>query len=325
MKNIIVYLIIGLVGLYSCKDKNSKEQLSRKAPTIVQEWFANANYAGEIVALEKFDHQYDIDLSIIEGSYEIDPIKMVLSNEAEIGVAGADKVLVANDKGAELVIIGVINPISPTCFLSLKEHNVKSPSDWQSLKIGVLSGTATEYVYRALLHKFNFDGSKLNEIEVSFDLNSFINKQYDVRPAFIYDETVSLDNQNISYDIIKPNEFGVNFLGTVYFCKRKYLEENPKVVKKVIYSLIEGWEYALENQSETINLLKNNFPSIDTEREKASLSKAEPYFVGDDDMHLFADSERWDGMVETLKRLEVISKFDSNDINYSFVKDYYRK
>lgn len=317
----IIYLFI-IVLTFSCKN-NSSKKTENDSVNLVQAWFANANYAGEVVAQHKFDSIYNIDLNIIEGSYEIDPIKMVLTGEAEIGVAGADKVLVANDKGADLVVFGVINPVSPVCFVSLQKKNINSVTDFAGNKIGVLTGTATEYVYRSLLEKEGIISSELNEVEISFDLNTFLNETYDVRPAFIFDEPVSLDFQSINYNILEPSEYGVNFLGTVYFCKRDYLENNKDLIQRLTNSLIKGWEFALDNNDESVSYLKKSFPSVDEKRELASLKKGISYFEGDNSKQLYAVMTKWNEMSESLKKLNVIKEFKAQDIDYSFVNKYY--
>lgn len=70
-----------------------------------------------------------------EGSYDIDPIKLVLAGQADFGVVGADKVLAANDKGADLVIVGVIDQECANLLSDLEEiryHNTTSIQGTQS-------------------------------------------------------------------------------------------------------------------------------------------------------------------------------------------------
>lgn len=322
MKKLSIIILLSF-SVFGCKKELKKDSEKLITVKIVQEWFANANYAGEVVAQHKYDSINKINIEIIEGSYEIDPIKMVLSGEAQIGVAGADKILVANDKGADLVVFGVVNPISPVCFVSLKENNIITAKDFKGKNIGVLTGTATEYVYRSLLKKEGLDPSELKESEISFDLNTFINKIYDVRPAFIFDEPVSLDKQKIEYNVLEPSKYGIKFLGTVYFCKRSYLNGNKQVLQDLTNSLIQGWDFALKNNNEAIEYLKLSFPSIDKERELSSLKKGINYFKGDENKQLFANMKKWEEMALSLEDLKVINKFDSKNIDYSFINNYY--
>lgn len=322
MKKITIVLLTSLLVL-ACKEGVKKDSTKHTTVKIVQEWFANANYVGEVVAQHKYDSINKINIEIIEGSYEVDPIKMVLSGEAQVGVVGADKILVANDKGADLVVFGVVNPISPVCFVSLKESNITTAKDFKGKNIGVLTGTATEYVYRSLLKKEGLDISDIKETEISFDLNTFINKMYDVRPAFIFDEPVSLDKQKIEYNVLEPSKYGINFLGTVYFCKRSYLNENKQVLQSLVTSLIQGWKYALENNTEAINYLKLSFPTIDKERETASLGKGINYFRGDNNKQLFATMQKWEEMATFLEDLKVIKKFNSKNVDYSLINNHY--
>ena len=103
-----------------------------------------------------------------------------------------------------------------------KDSGVATPADFKGKKVGVLTGTSTEYVYRMLLSKLGIPKSSFTEIEAPFDLATFLAGEYDVRPAFIYDEPVSLDLKQVQYSIIQPEKFGVVFLGTVYFTTKKF-------------------------------------------------------------------------------------------------------
>lgn len=318
MSKIGCLFLVVLLFMVSCKNNQPNNKVK-----IMQEWFANANFVGEIAAMQLYDSIQGVDIEIIEGSYDIDPIKMVLSDEVQIGVAGADKVLIANSKGADFVVFGVLNKYSPTCFLSLKENKIIEPKDFIGHKVGVLTGTATEYVYRALLKKQEINASQLEEQEVSFDLNTFINGIYDVRPAFIYDEPVSLGLQNIDYDIIEPKDYGVQFLGTVYFCKKSFVDQNPDLAQKIVNALAKGWEYSLKHPEEAIKLLKQYSENINSERELISLAKGRQYFLGENDKVLTADTVRWREMCNTLVELNVIKSYDLDFLRNDFILKYH--
>jgi len=323
MKKHLIIIVV-LTAIFSCKSDKKDGRTTPTKVKIIQEWFANSNFAGELMAMYKTDSIQGIDIELTEGSYDIDPIKMVLSNTFNIGVAGADKVLVANDKGANLVVIGVVNKFSPTCFLSLKKNNITKPKDFEGKKIGILTGTATEYVYRTLVAQQNLDKSKLDELEVSFDLNTFLNGSFDVRPAFVYDEPVSLELQKVAYNIIEPKDYGVEFLGTVYFCKKEYIDKNPKLVQKIVNALASGWENAIKDPTTAMNMLKKFAKDANIKRETISFNKGLPYFEGENKKVLTADVNRWKKMAESLIKLKVIKSFDDKSVNNSFITNYHK-
>lgn len=293
--------------------------------TLVQEWFANANFAGELVAMERTAPARGLALTVQEGSYEIDPIKLVLSGQAQFGVAGADKVLAANDKGAGLVIIGVINQDSPTCFLTLASSGITTPAEFKGRKVGVLTGTATEYVYRKMMVRAGVAPSTYTEVEAPFDLNTFVMGVYDVRPAFIYDEPISLEMQGIAFNLIDPVEYGVQMMGPVYFTTRKTMQNQPGMVEAFVHAVAEGWETVLADPDLGIEALMRYAPKADAVRERKSLARGLDLFHGHDDQVLMADDAHIDGTGGALLELGIIKAFDRNALDLRFVRSYHEK
>jgi NitT/TauT family transport system substrate-binding protein len=277
-------------------------------PTVElrQEWFPYAGFAGEVSAAERFAKDQQIDLKVVPGSEQVDPIKLVLSGSSDFGVVGSDLLVAAVAKGAPLVAIGVINYKSPTCFLVRANSGIKGPSDFVGKRVGILAGTNTERVYQLMMKRAGVDRTKIQEKQIPFELQTFILGQYDVRPAFIYDEPVSLEQQSVPIEVIDPSKYGVEFLGTVYFTRRDVLEKNPELIQRIVNSLAKGWKFALEDPAAAVQDLVNAFPELKTDRERRSLELGKPYFSGEDGKPLYASARRWEAMIKGLEELGVI-------------------
>lgn len=271
-----------------------------------QEWFPYAGFAGETSAAKRFAKEQGIDLKVIPGSEEVDPIKLVLSGSAEFGVVGGDLLVSAVAKGAPLVAIGVINYKTPSCFIVRANSGIKTPADFAGKRVGILPGTNTERVYQLMMKRAGVDRAKLKEIPVPFELQTFILGQYDVRPAFIYDETVSLEQQKIPYEVIDPTKYGVNFTGTVYFTRREVIEKKRDVVQRLVNALAKGWEFALSNPDAAIQDLVSAYPDLKAERERRSLELAKPYFSGEGGKPIYASAQTWTEMIKGLEEIGVI-------------------
>lgn len=318
MKKIIFYIAISIFIIGCKSDKKKSEDV--KTASFIQEWFPNANYAGELLAMYEFDTKEGIDITIQAGSYDIDPIKMVISGSNDFGIVSADRLLEANEKGADLRAIAIANYKTPTCFISRKTVNLDSLNDFNGKRVGILTGTNTEIIYNLLKKKGNINPS--SEIEIPFDLNTFLLGEYDIRPAFTYDEPVSLELQNIDYNILHPEDFDIHFLGTVYFCRAELIEKKPDLVKSFVAALKNGWLEVFENPEKGIEYLKKYDPEIDANREKISLQKAIPYFKGENDNILWASEETWDNTAKILIDAGKIKSFNFDDnVNYSFLYD----
>lgn len=324
MKKNLFFLTAILVTSISCTNTNKSDKLIKVS--LRQEWFPYSGYAGEIYAVNETGKKYNLEITLEAGSDQIDPIKLVLSGENNFGVVSSDRIIQANEKGADLVVIGVVNYTSPTCFITKQSSNILTPLDFEGKRIGILTGTNTELIYKILKKKSGLDNKNIKEIEIPFDLATFISGEYDVRPAFIYDETVSLDLKNVKYNIIKPSDYGIKFIGTVYFTTRKYLESNPEVVKNFIYAIADGWKEAIKNPSMAIHFLKQYDKSIDSTREVLSLEKGIDYFKGENNKLLFASDSTWNEMARGLIQIKAINTFDfSKTVFNDYVNKYNSK
>lgn len=305
-KKTLVSLIaaIALLAITACYKPSQTG--GRSQVELRQEWFPYSGFAGEVSAAKRFAKEQQVDLKIVPGSESVDPIKLVLSGSSDFGVVGSDLLVSAVAKGAPLVAIGVANYKSPTCFLVRSGSGIKGPVDFVGKRVGILAGTNTERVYELMMKRAGVDRTKVTEIHAPFDLQTFVLGQYDVRPAFIYDEPVSLEQQSISYEIIDPSNYGIDFIGTVYFTRRDVIEKKPELVQKLLTTLTKGWSFALSNPDASIQDLVTAFPDLKADRERRSLELAKPYFAGEDSKPLYASPQRWAVMIKGLEEIGVI-------------------
>lgn len=288
-------------------------------------WIPSASFAGEIAGMTKFAKENKINIKCESGGPGLNAIKLVQMGEDTFGTIAADEVLAANDKGADLVIIGVINFYSPGGFVSKKGSGIKTPKDFEGKRIGLLPFGSTTLLYESMLEQNQVNKSNIEEIIISPDLKPFITGNYDVQPVFVYDETVSLERQGIEFNLIEPKNFGVNFKGPVYFCKREVYEKNPKLVEKFIKTMAQGWNFSIENKEEAIAMLKDFAPEINTERELMVLEKAVPYYTAYKNQPLNSDYDSWNSMITELLRQNKLKKkiIIKNIIKLDYIQDFY--
>lgn len=325
MKKVLFFSIVASVLFISCNNRGKSDGKLTKI-SLRQEWFPYSGYAGEVYAVNETGKNYNLEIKLEAGSDQIDPIKLVLSGENDFGVVSSDRIIQANEKGADLVVIGVVNYTSPTCFITKQSSNILKPADFVGKKVGILTGTNTELIYKILKLKNGLDNKSVKEIEIPFDLATFISGEYDIRPAFIYDEPVSLDLKNVKYNIIKPSDYGIKFIGTVYFTTRKYAEAHSEIVKNFIYAIADGWKAAISNPSKAISYLKKFDNSIDSTREVLSLVKGIEYFRGENNRLLYASDSTWNEMANELIQIKAINSFNfSKTVLNDYVNQYNSK
>lgn len=304
MRHLLALLLLAAILSASCG--NAGGAGAGKEVSLRFDWIPTMSFAGDIVGMNKYARENNIKLVLHPAGEGIDPIKMVVSGVDNIGIIGLDKLLLANEKGADLVAFGIVDNITPTVFMSRKDQNILTPQDFVGKKVGIQSGGATEFVYRTLIHKLKIDESKINEVQIGFDMKPFIEGQYDVRPGFIFDEAVYLDLNGISYNLIEPKQYGLNYPGRVYFARREFIRQNPQLIQSFVNTVGQGWRTALSNPEDAIKQLQVFEPKINYQREFNGLLKARDYFSGYQNKILMPDTAALDEMVLNLSDLQII-------------------
>lgn len=319
-KTLLVVLMVLLVSCHS----NSKKTEEYKT-TLKLNWIFTGSYASDALAKKEFAKSNNLDLTIEQGGQGLDPLKLVKDNE--FGAAAADEILRANDKGAEFVIIGVINYNTPTCFISLTKDNIKTPQDLIGKTVGMLPFGSTGIIYKILLKSNGIDESKIKEVTVYPDLKVFISgKTHQVQPAFVFDETVTLENEGIEFNVIEAKDYGVIFKGPCYFTTANTIKNNPGLVQAFVNTMAEGMNGAIKNPVKAIDALKELAPDINAKRELQMWEKAIPYYKGYQDCPLTSDIDSWSIMISELKNFgEIKNTSDlSKTLNLSFIDNYYK-
>lgn len=298
----VMLSIIMFVGCISTGHKKDNEISLRF------DWIPTMAFAGDIVAANNLAADDELNLILRPAGEGIDPIKMVVSGVDEIGVVSLERMLMANEKGADLIAIGIVDYITPTVFLSKKIHNIQTPHDFYGKRIGVQSGGATEFVYRTLMKKMGINERDLTELRIGFDMRPFVENQYDIRPGFITDEAVFLQINNIDFNIIEPKDFGLNYPGRVYFTTKHFFQNNYQILEKFIFSVAQGWEYALANPESAIDQLYGFESQINREKELIGLIMGKDYFSGHNQQILMPDPIGINEMIENIHGFSLLNK-----------------
>lgn len=327
----IAFVLLTSLFITACNNNTSHSPANNEKKELVKislrfDWITNMSFIGDIFAMQETAKKNNLELSCEQAGFGVDPVKMILTGKNDFGVVSFEQLLLANEKGANLVAIAVINDVSPTVFICKTDKKFSTPNDFVGNTIGINPGGATEYVYRTFLKVNNIDKNKLKEIPVDFDVKSFIANKYDVRLAFAYVEPLDLDNAGIKYSIIEPNKFGLKFPGRVYFTTKETIEKKPELVQAFINTIAEGWEKALSQSDKSFQYMKEFDSKIDEQRERKSFEIGKKYYTGYNNSVLSFDEANLVKTAQLLKTLGMIKNdvIDSQ-INTSFINKFHKK
>jgi NitT/TauT family transport system substrate-binding protein len=230
---VVALVLVGAWLLYNQQRKRTPPPNS--APVAVNfriKWLIYSGFTPHFVALEKgYYAKEGLQVDIQPGGPGIDPLKLVLTGDADVGLASYDQILLAREKGLPLVAIAEDTTKSGVGFLSLAASGIKRPEDFIGRKVGVMPGTDKGTVYEALMAKLNIDRSKIQEIPVQFNLSVLFNGTVEVFPAFITNQPIIARDSGFDVNVIDPDKYGITPGGNVFFTSEETLQKKREVLE----------------------------------------------------------------------------------------------
>jgi PAS domain S-box-containing protein len=235
---------------------------SETQTVIIQlKWLHQFQFAGYYAAIEKgFYAKEGLNVLLKQRDPNKGHIQPVLDGEADYGVADAGLVL-RRLHGSPVVLLKQIFQHSPLVFLTLKKSGITTPYDLIDRVIMMDSNGHSNAPLIAMLLQTIGDLDSIKTMPTSLRLEDLIEGRVDALSAYITNQPFSLKQKGIGYNIINPKSYGIDFYGDNFFTTEKEIETHPERVDKMIHATLEGWQYALENQDEIIDLIIQKYNS----------------------------------------------------------------
>jgi NitT/TauT family transport system substrate-binding protein len=237
---------------------------------FVLQWVPQAQFAGYFAALDQgYFHDEGLDVSIVNGGPDINPMQVVASGGADIGTTWVPKMLASREGGTDLVDIGQIFQRSGTLEISFKDKNINSIADLKGKKVGTWLGGNEPELY-ADLTKNGIDPANPSDVTIvkqGFDMSQILTGEQnpsdangiDAAEAMIYNEYAQvLEATNPTtgqlytpsdLNVINFNNDGTGMLQDMIFASAKWLStgSNTDIATKFLKASFEGWIYCRDN------------------------------------------------------------------------------
>lgn len=312
---LICFALLTAVG---CKSKTA-DTLQKVSCRL--KWHHQAQFAGLYVAQDMgFFREAGLDTVLIQGGPNISVPLLVASGSDDFGIAGADEILIAREKGLPLVALAVVFQKSPVCFFSKKESGIINPYDFIGRRVAMQYGTNVRNEYEAMMLKLGIDMSQVKEVPSGFNMQQFFNGNVDVWNGYIINEPLAAEKHGFKVNIIRPSDYGIDMYSDTLFTTDEMIKKKPDLVRKMVKATIAGWEYALAHPEEAVKAVLKRDPRLKSDHEKKMLEieaslivarKTNKYGLG------WMDEEVWESMRSTLETLGILKK---NSIK---IKDVY--
>ena len=316
-------------ALDNSKPVTAKPEYARPSANLQEvylqlKWKHQFQFAGYYMAQNKgFYKEENLKVNIIEGGAKNIATEMVASGKAQYGI-GDSSILLDYANGKPLVVFSAIFQHSPYILLTRSNSNIKRPADLVGKRV-MLAGDQGADEFKAMLNNEGIALDKIDIVNQSWDLQDLIDGKVDAVSAYISAEPNYLRAKGIKPGIIHSINYGVDFYGDTLFTNRQELKKNPKRVDAFIRASQKGWNYALEHEAETANLILNmqgvRERGITKELLLAEARDMKPLILSDIVEVGHINPLRWQNIARELAKTGLINKeIDLNNFIYEPAK-----
>lgn len=222
-------------------------------------WYHQFQSAGYYAAVEKgYYRDAGLDVKLLEGG-PFDTVDEVLSSRADYGVSTVG-ILLRRFRGAPLVVLAAIFQHSPDVLMARKDSEIHDPQDLVGRRVWM-----TKEIRAAELHAmFLSEGVPLEKIHTLADTMpqvDYFDQSIDAFSVYTTNEPFLLEQRNIPVSFIVPRTYGIDFYGDCLYTTEKELKEHPNRVKRFREASLKGWEYAMQNPEEIIDVIITKYGS----------------------------------------------------------------
>ena len=220
-------------------------------------WHHQFQFAGYYAAIEQgYYREAGLEVEVREATPGKDHMETVLSGEAQYGVGNSD-VLLTRAAGHPVVVLAPIFQHSPLALVARKTPEITSMHSLHDLPMMMVDSEKAE-----ILAYFKREGVDIGGLDIrphTHVAEDFIEGRVAAMSAYITDQPFSLREAGVSYMIFTPRSGGIDFYGDLLFSTEEQIRRRPEQVRAFLKASLRGWDYALANQEEMVELLLRKY------------------------------------------------------------------
>lgn len=271
-------------------------------------WVPEPEFGGFYAARESGAYKkHGLEVAIQGGGAGVPVLQLVATGRAEFGTVGADELITARARGADVVALFAVYQTSPQGIMVHGSRKLTKLED--AFHSGTLA-LETGLAYASYLKKkFAWDGVKV----VPYDggVAHFLADASFGQQCYVTSEPIAAQQKGSDPQVFLIADSGFNPYTTVVITRRELLTKQPELAKSFVLATREGWREYLDQPKATNELLHRLNPALDGATLDAA-AEAQKKLIEDDAtrQHGLGSMQRarWQTLSEQLVDLKVIDK-----------------
>jgi NitT/TauT family transport system substrate-binding protein len=278
------------------------------AVKLALDWVPEPEFGGFYAGREDGAYaRHAIKLEIQGGGAGVPVLQMVATGRADFGTVGADEVITARARGADVVALFAVFQTSPQGIMVHASRKLQKLEDaFHSGTLGLETGLA----YAAYLKKkFSWDGVKV----VPYDggVAHFLADPSFGQQCYVTSEPIAARQKGGDPAVFLIADAGFNPYTTVVITRRELLTKSPELVKAFVLATREGWRDYLDNPQTTNALLGKLNSSLDAATLSAASDAQKPLIDTNESKREGLGTMqrgRWQTLADQLLDLKIVDK-----------------
>lgn len=303
-----IALVLTLVAVTGCASNKQAVPVETETElTVLLDWYPNAVHTFLYAAEEQgYYKAAGLKVKLQTPADTNDAIKLVATGKADLALSYQMQVAISRAEDIPIVSIGAIVRHPLNQLLVLESKGIHSPKDLIGKKIGYPSIPLDEAIVNTMVKSDGGDPSKLNYVDVSWDLiPAMTTKKVDaIIGGYVNHEKLLLEKEGEKLTAFNPAEYGVpDYYELVLTASEDGLKKKSGAIKRFLEASARGQAYTVSHPDQALQILldkqSKEFP-LDAEVEKKSLAILLPLMDAGKEPFGSQTAQSWNSIINWL-------------------------
>jgi putative hydroxymethylpyrimidine transport system substrate-binding protein len=282
---------------------------------VMLDYFPNADHAGIYAAQEAGEYaRAGLDVDIQPPPDPSAPLKLLEAGRTDLAVSYEPELMLARDKGADLVAVGALVQKPLTSLMALPKARVRTARDLRGKRVGTAGIPYQSAYLKTILDRAGVDPSSVRETNVGFNLVPAMRSgRVDATlGAFWNYEGTQLRRQGDRPVILRMEDLGVpTYAELVFVARRKDLDEaGASRIRRFLQATARGHELLRSRPEVGLEGLLRADRGLDRGLQAAAIDAMLPVFFPADTNRPFGwqNPDEWDAYAAWMRKERLITQ-----------------
>jgi NitT/TauT family transport system substrate-binding protein len=300
LRAFVVALSLCAVAVWGCSKPHDGGKTS-----IALNWKPEPEFGGLYEAERtKTFQKHGVDIAITGGP-GAPVVQMVAAGQVTFGIASADEVVIARERGSDIVAVFATYQTNPQGLMTHASRGIKSLKQLMNAGGTLAVEPGVPYV-KFLEKKYGFSG--LRVVPYTYSIAPFLQDPNFTQQVFVTSEPISARRQGADPAVFLVADSGYNPYAAVVIVRGALVHGNPQLVEGVVTGLRQSWRAYLDDPTPANELMAELNPEMDAESFRLA-AEAQKALIETGSAPLGSMTrERWSTLADQLRDLGLIEK-----------------